>query len=313
MFGNNLRILWVILSYIPHKKLLFSIFLASILYSILGIGAAFYVKYLFDEIIPYSLEETLHIVSAGIMILIVFKVLLQAFRSHLLLCVSQKLDIALMLGYYQHVLALPMNFFGTRKTGEILSRFMDSIKVREAISNVTLSVMLDIVMAIVVGMILYMQHAFLFGITLIIVTLYALLVWCFRKPYDRLNRAQMEDNAQLHANLVESIQGIEAIKAYNAEPKANFETEKKFIKLLRSTFKFSFMSNVQSSLQGCVSATGGIVILWIGAGQVIHGHLTMGQLIAFNALLTYFLDPIRNLIQLQSSLQSAIVAADRLG
>lgn len=298
---------------IPHKKLLLHICLASFLYSFLGIGGAFYVKYLLDEMIPYSLEQTLHLFSAGMVMLIIFKILLQAFRAHLILYVSQKLDIALMLGFYRHVLTLPMNFFGTRKTGEIISRFMDASKVREAISNASLSMLIDSVMAMAGGVILYMQNAFLFGITLIIVLFYALLVWLFHKPYDRLNRCQMEENAQLHANLVESIQGIETIKAYSAEYKTSLETEKKFIKLLKSILKFGFVSNVQASLQGFVSAAGGIVILWAGAGQVIQGNLTMGQLIAFNALLAYFLEPIQNLIHLQSSLQSAVVAADRLG
>ncbi|GAC43434.1 ABC-type bacteriocin/lantibiotic exporter [Paenibacillus popilliae ATCC 14706] len=123
----------------------------------------------------------------------------------------------------------------------------------------------------------------------------------------------MENNAQLHSNLVESIQGIEVIKAFGAESKAVVETEKRFMKLLQSVFKFGLVSNVQSSLQGFVSAAGGIVILWAGAEQVIRGNLTMGQLIAFNALLAYFLEPIQNLMQLQSSLQSAVVAAERLG
>jgi ATP-binding cassette subfamily B protein len=105
---------------IPQKKLLVNIFFASILYTIIGILGAFYFKFLIDDVLPYGLEKTLHVLSIGTIALITFKIILSVFRSYLLIYLSQKLDIDLLLGYYNHVIKLPMNFFGTRKTGEII-------------------------------------------------------------------------------------------------------------------------------------------------------------------------------------------------
>lgn len=298
---------------LPQKRMIFGIFLASLLFTVLGILGAFYFQFLLDEILPYDMEKTLHILSIGIIVLYLFKVLLDAFRSHLLLYLSQKLDISLILGYYHHVLKLPMSFFGARKTGEIISRLMDASKVRDAISSATLTIMIDILMVIAGGAILYSQSALLFGITLLLVPIYIGLVWGFHKPFDRLNREQMEKNAQLTSYIVESIDGIETVKAYHAEGKANFETEQKFVSFLKSVFKFGVFNNVQGSLKGLVQYVGGVVILWVGAVQVMKGNMTMGQLITYNALLAYFLDPIQNLINLQPTVQTAVVAADRLG
>lgn len=298
---------------IPQKNMLVGIFMASILYTVLGIFGAFYFQFLLDEILPYGLQKTLHILSIGVIVLYIFQVLLNAFRSHLLLYLSQKLDISLILGYYHHVLKLPMSFFGTRKTGEIISRLMDASKVRDAISSATLTIMIDIIMVIVGGVILYSQSTLLFGVTIILVPIYLALVWGFHKSFDRLNRDQMEKNAQLTSYIFESIDGIETVKAYHAESKANFETEKKFVDLLRSVFKFGVMNNIQDSLKGFVQMLGGVAILWIGAMQVINGHMSMGQLITYNALLAYFLNPIQNIINLQPTIQTAVVAADRLG
>ncbi len=298
---------------LPQKRLLTGIFFASILYTVLGILGAFYFKFLLDEILPYGLHKTLNIISVGIILLTLFKVLLSAFRSQMLLYLSQKLDISLILGYYHHVLKLPMNFFGTRKAGEVISRLMDASKVRDAISGAALTIMVDTLMAIVGGAILYAQSAFLFGVTAIIIPLYVAIVWAFHKPFERLNRKQMENNAQLTSYVFESINGIETVKAYNAEDKAIFQTEKKFVHLLKSIFTFGWVHNLQGSIKGFVQAVGGIVILWVGASQVMAGNMTMGQLITYNALLAYFLDPIQNLINLQSGLQTAVVAADRLG
>lgn len=298
---------------LPQKKLLLHIFVASLVYTILGIAGAFYFKELIDRILLDGLRKTLMTLSIGVILLNIFKVILNAFRSHLLLYLSQKLDIALLLGYYRHVIELPMNFFGTRKVGEIISRFNDAGKVRDAISGATLTIMIDTIMAVSGAIILYLQNAKLFGITIIIVILYGIIVVCFHKWYEKFNRKQMEDNAQLTSYMVESLNGIQTVKAYNAERKVNRETEIKFVRLLRSIFDLTWMSNLQSSLKIFIELVGGIVILWIGGVSVINGEMTIGSLITFNSLLTYFLDPVKNLINLQPQMQTAVVAADRLG
>lgn len=298
---------------LPQKRLIGHIFVASLIITLLGIIGSFYYKVLLDDILTSGLLKTLHILSIGVILLNLFKVMLSAFRSHLLLYLSQKLDIALLLGYYRHVLELPMNFFGTRKVGEIISRFNDASKVKDAISGATLTIMIDTIMVVVGGAILYSQNAYMFGVTIIVVLLYFIVVVCFNKWYKQLNQNQMENNSQLTSFMVESLNGIQTIKAYNAERKVNMETETKFIRLLRSIFKLSWVSNLQSSLVGFIELTGGTVILWVGAYNVIKGNLSIGQLISYNSLLAYFLDPVKNLINLQPQMQTAIVAADRLG
>lgn len=307
LFGRFFHLL------LPQKKLLLHIFVASLVYTILGIVGAFYFKELIDSVLPDGLKKTLMTLSIGVILLNVFKVILSAFRSHLLLYLSQKLDIALLLGYYRHVTELPMNFFGTRKVGEIISRFNDAGKVRDAISGATLTIMIDTLMAIAGAIILYTQNSKLFAITIIMVMLYMIIVVCFHKCYEKLNRKQMENNAQLTSYMVESLNGIQTVKAYNAECKVNRETEIKFIKLLKSVFELSWVSNLQGSLKIFVELVGGIVILWVGGVSVINGEMTIGALITFNSLLVYFLDPVKNLINLQPQMQTAVIAAERLG
>ena len=307
LFGRFFHLL------LPQKKLLLHIFIASLVYTILGILGAFYFKELIDSVLPDGLRKTLMTLSIGVILLNVFKVVLSAIRSHLLLYLSQKLDIALLLGYYRHVLELPMNFFGTRRVGEIISRFNDAGNVRDAISGATLTIMIDTIMAVAGAVILCIQNVKLFVIAVIIVVLYVIIVLTFNKWYEKLNRKQMEDNSQLTSYMVESLNGIQMVKAYNAERKVKLETEIKFVKLLKSIFKLSWVSNMQSSLKIFVELVGGVIILWVGGVSVINGEMTIGALITFNSLLVYFLDPVKNLINLQPQMQTAVVAADRLG
>lgn len=297
---------------IPQKNLLIHIFLASLLITIFGIVASFYFRFIMDEIVVNSTRNTLTIVSIGIIMLYVFKSLLEFFRNHLMLYLSQKLDIPLILGYYQHVLSLPVNFFGSRKIGEIVSRFMDASKIRDAISGATLTIMIDTIMAIVGGVVLYTQNSTLFVIAVILVICYAVVVFSYNKPVRKINERIMEENAQVTSYLVESLNGIETIKSFNCERKAQYETEKRFIKFLKSVFKNGFLSNGEQTVTDAIAVIGETIILWVGTIAVLDGKMTIGQLITFNALLAYFLTPIKNLINLQPTMQTAIVASERL-
>lgn len=298
---------------LPQKRLVLDIFIASLLITILGILGAFYFQIIIDDILPAGIVKTLHILSVGVILLKLFSVALSVIRTQLLVYLSQKLDIALLLGYYNHVLKLPMNFFGSRKVGEIISRFQDASSIRDAISNATLTVMIDTIMAVAGGFILFFKSKLLFGIAFFMVILYAILVLVFNRPYKNANEKQMEDNAQLTSYLVESLNGIQTVKAFNGEQAVQIETEFKFIRLLKSIFKLSCISNAQEGLKSFVEAVGGVVILWVGACSVLQGSMTIGSLVSFQALLLYFLDPVKNLINLQPMLQTAMVASDRLG
>ncbi|GAA0866474.1 peptidase domain-containing ABC transporter [Paraclostridium tenue] len=296
----------------PQKGLLINIFLSSILITALGIVGSFYFKFLLDDIIPNNLKDSLTMFSIGFIVLAVFKVIIEAFRTHLLIHLGQKLDIPLMLGYYDHVINLPMNFFGTREVGEIISRFNDASNIREAISGVALTMMIDVFMVLIGGSILYSQSPSLFGLTIVPLVLYGIIVFLFKSSIEKVNRETMEKNSKLTSYLIESLNGIETIKAFNSEREVNLETEKRFIKFIKAIFKNECINNLQVTFKRLVEGIFAIVVLWIGSIQVLSGNISFGELLTFNALLAYFLDPIENIINLQPTVQTALVAAERL-
>ncbi|HDR7898372.1 peptidase domain-containing ABC transporter [Bacillus pacificus] len=295
-----------------QKNLLIPLFFASIFFNLFGLLGAFYFKFLIDDIVANQLIQTLHIVSIGIIILYIFKILLSYFRTHLILYLSRRIDIHLMLGYYRHVVGLPMNFFETRKVGEIISRFMDASKIRDALSTITVTLMIDTLMVTIGAVLLYIHSPILFGVTLLLIPFYIGIIFAFHKPYQSINRKEMESNAKLNSYLVESLNGIATVKSYNAEKEVFFQTESRFINLLRHVFKRGMLSNLQGSIKMGLELIGGTIILWVGSMQVLKGNMTIGELITYNALLVYFLNPIENLIGIQPTMQSALVAGERL-
>lgn len=296
----------------PHKKLISIILIASGLYTLLGVFGAFYYKILIDYILPGQLETTLIAISIGVIFLNVFKVLLDFIRNNLLLYLSQKLDISILFGYYEHVVALPMQFFASRKIGEIISRFYDASKVREAISGAALTVCIDIMMVLAGGVILFLESQLLFFIAFIIVILYAVIVIVFDPKFKKYNEQVMENDAQLNSYFIEVLNGIQTVKSFSAYEKVNFECESKFIYFLKSILNLGKIRNSQNALKTFVELVGGVVILWVGAISVLNSSMTIGELITFSSLLVYFLEPIKNLINLQPQIKTATVAAERL-
>ncbi len=253
-----------------------------------------------------------NIVFISLIIVYILQAGIQFARGWLIVLLSKKIDIRLSLSYYNHVIDLPVASVAVRQTGEYLSRFSDTSTIRTAISGVVLTILLDSVMVIGCGAILFIENSKLFFVSLIMIVLYAVIILIYRKPIEKSNRTVMENNAVLQSYFKESIDGIETVKAANADDQIKEKTGQKFKKFVDSVFKNNLISISQDALADTVELVGTVIILWIGFAMVLNGQITIGSLITFYALLSYFTEPIKNLIELQPTIQTAIVAADRL-
>ena len=260
----------------------------------------------------YASAISFHVIFIALIFLYILQAVIQYIRGYLIACVSKKIDIRLSLSYYNHIVDLPVSSLSALQTGEYLSRFSDTATIRQAISGATLTLLLDSIMVIGCGYILYTESKPLFFVSLIMVALYTLIVLLYRKPVQRSNRTVMESSAQLQSYFKESIDGMETIKASCAEEQAKATTTIKFNHFINAALKNNLISLSQNTLADTVELIGTVIILWIGFGLVLADQITVGSLITFYVLLSYFSLPIKNLIELQPMVQTAFVAADRL-
>lgn len=298
---------------ISQKWLLLRIFILSMILTSIGIITSFYYQVLMDNIVPSLSIEMLNYVSAITLSLFLVQICLNFFRGLLIVKLDQNIDISIMLGYYNHALILPMKFYSMRDTGEIISRFNDASSIRDIVSEASLTIMMDTIMAVVGAVVLFNSNRLLFLISVVMLILYGIIVFVYNKPIKKINRKIMEMNSKVTSQFVETINGIETIKAFNQEDNEKEKTDKLYKKFLKKVFNGGVLSLSQQTITMFVAVVGELVILWVGVAYVIKGELTLGELITFNALLGYFIEPIKNLINLQPSIQTAVVAADRLG
>ena len=297
---------------LPQKSLFFYSIVTSAILTILGIGSAFFNQILMDEILPYGLKNQLNIFVIGFIILGITQILLSAIRQHMLLYLSQKIDIPLLLGYFKHVYKLPMQFFASRKVGDILTRFSDAFTIKNVLTSVSLSLVMDIVLATVSAAILYVMNQKLFIVILVLTIVSAALIYIFKGPYKKINLEQMEAQARLNSQIIESLKGIETVKVHASEDNSIEKLEIEYIRNLRIAFKEGVLSNIQESISGVVSTIGNLALMYIGSRMIMNGDITLGSLMSFSTLSGYFMDPIGRLISLQLSIQEASISLKRI-
>lgn len=296
-----------------QKLLLWHIFLVSLIYTIFGIIGSYYFKILVDYILKDKLLTTLHTLMIGLIIFNLAKLSLNYFRHYLVLFLSQKFEHEILLNYFNHILYLPMNFFVTRKTGEIVSRFLDVSNVRQVISKVGFTLFVDIVVSVIGSLILFFQNKTLFFIALIMIILYVIIILAFKDTLKRRNKTVLENNSKLTSEIIQSINGIETIKSYTLEDYVKDNVEYKFLTLLNSIYKRNMLYNIIDLLTNLISGIGVLFVIWVGSIFVIKSKMSLGELLVFNGLLAFFIEPIKNLVNLHTEIQTAIIASNRLG
>lgn len=297
---------------LPQKKLFAYSILASILLTILGIVSSLFNKIIMDEILPYKLKNTLLLVLIIFAVIAVTQSVIDFVRQWLMLYLSQKIDIPLMLGYFEHIYKLPMKFFSTRKTGDIITRFSDAFTIKDIFTNIALTLIMDVAMAFITGTILFKMNSSLFVIILFMTVISILLVFLFKQPYKKINEEQMQQGSILNSQIIEGLRAVETIKG-NANEETELEgIEKEYIKSLRIAFKEGMLSNIQGSISNLVSTAGNLILMYFGIMQVINGDSTLGSFMAFMTLSGYFMDPVGRLVGLQLQIQEAGISMKRM-
>lgn len=305
-----------LLSFLPlifkQRSLIVYIVLASLLVTLINILGSYYLQGILDEYIPNQMKSTLGIISIGLIITYTLQQMMSFSRDYLLTVLSQRLSIDVILSYIRHIFELPMSFFATRRTGEVIPRFTDANSIIDALASTILSLFLDVSILVIVASVLLIQNTNLFLLSLISIPIYIVIIFAFMKPFEKMNNEVMQSNSMLSSAIIEDINGIETIKSLTSEESRYQKIDSEFVDYLDKSFKLNKYSILQTSLKQGAQLILNVAILWFGAQLVMTGKISVGQLITFNTLLTYFTNPLENIINLQTKLQSAKVANNRL-
>jgi ATP-binding cassette subfamily B protein len=296
----------------PHRKVLVQALVGAIVYTVLGLATSIYIQKITDFVLPDGNRNLLNLLSVGMVIILVIQIVIGSLQTVFILKTGQLIDARLILGYYKHLLQLPQRFFDTMRTGEIISRINDAVKIRAFINDTMISILVNLFILVFSFVLMFIYSMKLALIMSIVIPLYALLYWVTNELNKKQERKIMENAAELETQLVESLNSVKTIKQLNLEEFNNLKTETRFIRLLDSTYKSGLNSIFTGNTSQFITRIFTIVLLWAGSYLVIDHTITPGELMSFYALIGYFTGPVSSMIGMNKTIQNAKIAADRL-
>jgi ATP-binding cassette subfamily B protein len=307
---SNIRLFLQLLK--PHRTVMNQALFGAMIFSVLGLATSIYVEKIVDNVLGDGNVNLLHLLSILMIILLVLRTFIGGMKSILALKTGQKLDATLILGYYKHLLTLPQPFFDTMRTGEIISRINDAVKIRYFINNVSLELAVNVMILVFTSFLMFLYSWKLTVITLLCVPFFVLLYIVANRLNRKFSRSIMERSADLEAQLVESVNAIGTIKRFGMEQFVHLKTETRFVKLLQGTYSSGLAGIRINAFSQLVSGGITIAVLWAGSNLVMAQELSAGTLMSFYALTGYILGPVLSLIGANQTIQDALIAAERL-
>jgi ATP-binding cassette subfamily B protein len=296
----------------PHRGILLQSLAGALVFSVLGLAMSLYVGKLVDTVLPGGNLSLLNLLGVAMVFIIVLRLILSFFQTIFILKTGQKIDATLILGYYQHLLKLPQTFFDNMRTGEIISRIGDAVKIRVFVNEVTISFILNLFILIVSFALMFTFFWKLALIMLVVVPFYIVIYYVSNMLNSKVQRKVMERAADLEAQLVESLNSAGTIKRFGLEDFSNLKTETRFVSLLEIIYKSGLNGIFSSSSTSLISQLITILVLWVGGGYAIGSQITPGELLSFYSVVEYFTGPVTSVIGFNRTLQDAKIASDRL-
>jgi len=287
-----------------YKKILINIFILSIFITIFGVLTSFYTEYMINGVSMFS-KYNLIITFIIFFLIYVLKITTDFIRNKSLILINQKLDLSLTIDTFNKIIGLPYNYYHNRSTGDILSRISDLDNVRDMISKVALSLFIDLPLTIVSLIVLYIINSTLFAIGLAILILYFIIIILFRGAFNDYIKKIKLQKSESTSYMIETISGFETVKGTHLEEYVKDKFEKKYVKFLKDMFNYQNLYFLEDFFKELINNIGFIVITLIGCLLVVEDKLTIGSLLTFSSLLVYFLEPIKNIINLDNVIKEA--------
>lgn len=291
-----------------ETKSLIQLIALSILMTLFSIATTFFIQYMIK---CYS-KSYLIFIFIIFTIIYIFKIITDYFRNKVLICINQQIDITLTIDTFKNIISLPYHYYKNRTTGEMISKINDLSSVKESISKIILSFFIDLPLSMIALCFLYNISSKLSIIAIIILSCYILIVIIFKKSLEHHIDKIQNQKAITMSYMTECITGFETIKGIHLEKYVIDQLDQKYRNTSNRVRDYQTCYNAQYTIKEIVNSLGFIIIILIGCVLILNNELDIGQLLTFQALLTYFLGPIRSIIDLDTNMKESKNALKRV-
>ena len=304
---------WFIPAIVKHRKLLGEVLLASFFIQLFALLTPLFFQVVIDKVLVHKGMTTLHVLALGMLALTLFEVMLGGLRTYVFSHTSSRIDVGLGAQLFRHLLRLPIAYFEARRVGETVARVRELESIREFLTSSSVTLVIDLFFTLVFLMVMYFYSPTLTYVVLATIPLYVVLSVVITPVIRARLHEKFNRGAENQAFLVESVTGIETVKAMAVEPAMQRRWDEQLAGYVKASFRANNLSNIAGQVASFINKVTTIAILWVGAYLVIGGELSIGQLIAFNMLAGRVSGPLLRLVQLWQEFQQAGISVQRLG
>lgn len=304
---------WFIPALIKYRRLFGEVLMASFFIQLLALATPLFFQVVIDKVLVHKGLTTLDVLVFGLLVVSLFEVLLGGLRTYLYSHTAHRIDVALGAKLFRHLLALPIAYFEARRVGDTVARVRELESIRQFLTGSALTVVIDALFTVVFLAVMYYYSPLLTWVVLASIPCYILLSVGVTPVLRARLHEKFNRGAENQAFLVESVNGIQTLKAMAVEPQMQRRWEEQLAGYVRAGFRADMLGQNASQVASFINKVVTVLTLWFGAHLVMDGQLSVGQLIAFNMLAGRVSGPILRLAQLWQDFQQAGISVQRLG
>ncbi|MDA8123787.1 MAG: type I secretion system permease/ATPase [Deltaproteobacteria bacterium] len=308
-----LNIRWLFKEFFKHRPVFSAVILSSFFIQLFGLVTPLFIQVIIDKVLAHHALTTLEVVAGSFMVVLLFDTTLNLMRNYLLYHTANKIDASLGAKVYRHLLSLPFRYFETRKVGNIIARVRELENLRQFMTNISLTVLLDTIFSGVFVAIMAVYSGYLTLIVLSFVAVIALISFIATPMIKTRLNEKFQKGAASQSFLVESITGVQTVKSLAIEGKMIKDWENNLGEYILSAFKLSNVGNVAVSSSQMFQKMMTLAVIYFGVSLVFNGRLSVGQLIAFQMFASQLSGPILRLVNMWQDFQQAKLSLDRIG
>ncbi len=311
--ARKFDVAWFIPALVKYRKALRDVLAASFVIQLVALATPIFFQLVVDKVLVHQSLTTLTVLAVGFVVVSIWEVLLSGLRTWLFAHTTNRVDAELGAQLFRHLLSLPLAWFESRRVGDSVARVRELETIREFLTSSSVTLVIDLLFTVVFLGVMYLYSPFLTLIVGISIPLYIGISALVTPPLRRRLEEKFARGAENQAFLVESVTGVQTLKAMAVEPQMRERWERQIAGYTKTGFDVVRLANWGSQSVQLVSKLTTVAILYFGAKAVIAGDLSVGALVAFNMLAGRVAEPVLRLAQMWQDFQQVRVSVERLG
>ena len=304
---------WFIPALVKYRRLLGEVLLISFMLQLFGLVSPLFFQVVMDKVLVHKGMTTLDVLIIGLVIVVIFESVLNALRAYVFSHTTSRIDVELGARLFRHLVALPLAYFQARRVGDSVARVRELENIRSFLTGNALTVLLDVFFSVV-----FIAVMLLYSVPLTLIVLVSLpLYFGLSLAVVPILRARLDvkfaRGAENQAMLVETVTGIQTVKATALEPAFARRWDSQLAAYVSASFKTQNLASVAHEGVNLIGKLVNAATLWYGAHLVMGGDLSVGQFVAFNMFAQRVSQPIMRMAQLWTDFQQTGISVARLG